>query len=92
MPAIGTLVVDPLFELLPAFEEGKPLGADLNCFAGFRIPAGVVFIGFHVKTAKASNFNAIIFGQGIGDFMEKKINNLGGFSFSETILIFEGAD
>ena len=72
------LKIDPFLQLFAAFEEGKLFGAYTNSLAGFRIPAYVILVYFHMKAAESPDFNPVIFGQGVGDFIEEKIDDFGG--------------
>jgi len=72
------LEVDPFFQFLTAFKEGKLFGTDMNRLAGFGIPADVILICFDMKAAEPPDFDPVIFGQGVGDFIEKEIYDFGG--------------
>jgi hypothetical protein len=89
---IGTLEIDSFFELFSAFEEGKLLGADLHRFSGFRIPAGIIFICFNVEAAESPDFNPVVLRQCIRNFIEKEINDFGGFGFGKPVFVFQSAD
>jgi hypothetical protein len=82
--------VDPLTQFFTGFEKREAFGFDQHPVAGFGVAAGVALVFLDEKAAKASNFDPLTAGHGVGHVIEENLNHLGRFGLGHIGFGFQG--